>query len=101
MRFLEYLQPGPLYASVNDRWPGLHLFGLLRLSFVVSLFKKSIHFLEIPENDEPSGDKPEAENSEIHIFLENKRYPRGGESSERTVIPQADTSRATGAASNG
>ena len=46
MRFLEYLQPGPLYASVNDRWPGLHLFGLLRLSFVVSLFQKSIHFLE-------------------------------------------------------
>ena len=71
MRFLEYLQPGPLYASVNDRWPGLHLFGLLRLSFVVSLFKKSIHFLVIPEDDEPFGDKPKAENSEIHIFLEN------------------------------
>ena len=60
-----------VYASVNDRWPGLHLFGLLRLSFVVSLFKKSIHFLGIPEDDEPFGDKPKAENSEIHIFLEN------------------------------
>ena len=56
---------------MNDRWPGLHLFGLLRLSFVVSLFKKSIHFLGIPEDDEPFGDKPKAENSEIHIFLEN------------------------------
>ena len=56
---------------MNDRWPGLHLFGLLRLSFVVSLFQKSIHFLEIPEEDEPFGDKPKAENSGIHIFLEN------------------------------
>ena len=55
---------------MNDRWPGLHLFGLLRLSFVVSLFKKSIHFLGIPEDDEPFGDKPDAENSKIHIFLE-------------------------------
>ena len=56
---------------MNDLWPGLHLFGFLRLSFVVSLFQKSIHLLEIPEEDEPFGDKPEAENSEIHIFLEN------------------------------
>ena len=55
---------------MNDRWPGLHLFGLLRLSFVVSLFQKSILFPLIPEDDEPSGDKPDAENSKIHIFLE-------------------------------
>ena len=27
--------------------------------------------LGIPEDDEPFGDKPKAENSEIHIFLEN------------------------------
>ena len=73
MRFLEKLQPWPLYASVNDLWPGLHLFGLLRLSFVVFLFQKSIYFLEIPEEDEPFGGKPKAENSEIHIYLENKQ----------------------------
>jgi hypothetical protein len=76
----------------------LHLFGLLRLSFVVSLFQKSIHFLEIPEEDEPFGGKPEAESTS---FLKISSDPRGGESSERTAIPQTDTSRATGAAFNG
>ena len=40
---------------------------MLMLFFV----PKSNHFLEIPEDDEPFGDKPKAENSEIHIFPEN------------------------------
>ena len=61
----------------------MHLFGLLRLSSVVSLFKKSIHFLEIPEDDEPFGDKPKAENSEIHISFEKQAVTQEGAKARR------------------
>ena len=69
------------------------------LSFLCS--KNQIIFLKSQKKMNPSGTSLKLKILKSTSFLKISSDPRGGESSERTVIPQTDTSRATGAASNG